>query len=93
MIDGATVEVDGTITDPCTTEDGAGRGASKVFACVFRVVGESVEILRDAPSLFVGGDGGIAVWRESFGLLGGRGLVDGIMDIMAPATCFRSQVV
>lgn len=92
-MEGATVEVDGNITGGCTEEECAGSGASKVFVCVFRVVGESVEILRDAPSLFDGGDGGIAVCRESFGLLRGGGLVDGIMDIMVPATCFRSPEV
>lgn len=62
-----------------------------MFASVFRPVGESVEMFRDALNLLVGGDGGIAVWRESFGLLGAGGLVGGIMASMAFATCVRSS--
>jgi len=88
LLEGEVMEVHGKTTCGCTAEDGVGGGASKVFARVFRVVGESVEILRDAASLFVGGDGGIAVCSESFGLLGAGGLFDGIMDNIAPATCF-----
>lgn len=61
-----------------------------MFATVFRPVGESVAMFRDALNLLAGGDGGIAVWRESFGLLGAGGLVGGIMASMAFATCFRS---
>lgn len=47
-------------------------------------------MFKDALRFLVGGDGGIAVCRESFGLLGAGGFVGGIMDSMAFATCFRS---
>lgn len=83
------MEVDGKLIYGCTADDGVGGGMSKVFAYVFRVVGESVEMLRDAPSLFVGGDGGIAVFRESFGLLGAIDFACGIIDNMAPTTWVR----
>lgn len=93
LVEGVVMEVDGKMTGGCTAEDGVGGGASKTFACVFQVVGDSVEMSREAPSLFVGADGGIAVCNESFGLVSAGGLVDGIMDNIASATCFRSSDV
>ncbi len=59
--EGEVMEVDEKFTGGSTAADDTGRGASNVFARVFRAVGECVEILREAASLFVGGDGGIAV--------------------------------
>ena len=33
------------------------------------------------------------VWRDSLGLLGAAGLIDGVTDSNVPATCFRSSEV
>ena len=84
---------EGKVTCGCIAEDGVGGGGSKVFACVFRVVGESVDRLRVPPRNCAGSDCGIDVWRESLGLLGAGGLVGGITDSIAPATCFLSSDV
>ena len=70
---------------------GVGGGASKSSAWMLRIVGEWVEAERGATAADVGtaGEGNIEVWRDSFGLLGAAGLADGIIDSIAPATCFR----
>ncbi len=91
LVESEFMDDDGDIRGACSAENVTGGGASKVFTCVFQAVGESVEISRDEPSPFGGGDSGMAVCKESFGLLGGGGLVDGITDNMAPATCFRNS--
>lgn len=76
-------------------EERVAGGASKALAWVLRMVGDSVEVerLRVEASLCVGGDGGIAVWSESFGRFSAEGLVDGITDSIAPVACFRSSEV
>ena len=74
---------------------GVGGGTSKSLAWVFRRVGDSVEaeILMTAADLEIDGEANVEVWRDSLGLLGAAGLVDGMTDSIAPATCFRSSDV
>ena len=73
---------------------GVGGGASKALAWVFRFVGDSVEAEMPMTVADLGSAGGanVEVWRDSFGLLGAAGLVDGMTDNIAPAT-FRSSDV
>lgn len=46
-----------------------------------------------AADLEIDGEANVEVWRDSLGLLGAAGLVDGMTDSIAPATCFRSSDV
>jgi hypothetical protein len=66
-------------------EDGVGGGPSNEFALVLRSVGDSV--------VDVARVGAIEVCRDSFGLFGADGVVDGITDSMAPASCRLSSNV
>ena len=54
---------------------------------MLRTVGDSV---ADGGRLRLGAR---AVWSDSFGRFGADGLVEGIIDIIAPAICLRSSVV
>lgn len=70
---------------------GVGGGASKAFTWAFRNMGDSVHADRPRfpPSLGLACCEEMEVCRDSFGLLGGGGLVD--TESIAPATCFRSS--
>ena len=72
---------------------GVGGGASKTLACVFRTVGDSVEVEGSVTTvdLWTAGEDNVEVWRDSLGLLGAAGLDDGMADSIAPATCRRSS--
>lgn len=52
---------DGKLARACMAEDMGGGGGSTAFAFLFRVVGESIDRLREAFSLCVVGVGGIDV--------------------------------
>ena len=66
-------------------EDGVGGGPSNEFALVLRTVGDSV--------VDVARFGAIEVCSDSFGLFGVDGVVDGITDSMAPASCLLNSNV
>lgn len=74
---------------------GVGGGASNALAWVLRFVGDSAEadMLMTAADLGCTGEANAEVWRDSLGRLGTAGLVDGMTDNIAPATCFRSSDV
>ena len=74
---------------------GVGGRASKMFALVIRIVGDSVEAERPAigAEFRTAGTGNVEVWRDNLGLLGTAGLIDGVTDSNVPATCFRSSEV
>ena len=83
----------GKVTLGFTADDGVGGGASKVLACVFRVVGESVPSARTNCPRADGRDDVSEVCNESFGRCGVGEDEDGNTESIVLATFFRSSDV